>query len=99
MRRKGRSFRVLSSEAVMSAAHPVFYTFAEYVRLEEGSTVKHEYLGGQIYARAGGSPERAALAAAIMARLVVALEGGRCRVHTSDLRIRVRRRASARIRT
>lgn len=74
----------------MSAAHPVFYTFAEYVRLEEGSTVKHEYLGGQIYAMAGGSPEHAALAAAVIAKLVVALEGGRCRVHTSDLRIRVR---------
>jgi Uma2 family endonuclease len=72
------------------AAHPVFYRFAEYVRLEEDSTIKHEYLGGQIYAMAGGTPEHAALATAVIAKIARALEGGRCRVYNSDLRIRVR---------
>jgi Uma2 family endonuclease len=74
----------------MSAAHPVFYSFAEYLRLEEVSTVKHEYLGGQIYAMAGGTPEHTALAAAVIVRLGRALDGGPCRVYTSDLKIRVR---------
>jgi Uma2 family endonuclease len=71
------------------APHPVFYSFGEYLRAEEDSTLKHEYLDGQIYAMAGGTPEHAALAMVMGARLVSKLEGGRCRVHSSDLRIRV----------
>jgi Uma2 family endonuclease len=73
----------------MSVAHPVFYSFEEYEELEDGSEVKHEYLAGQIYAMAGGTPEHAALAMAVGARLATALEGSRCRVHSSDLKIRV----------
>jgi len=73
----------------MSAAHPVFHAFGDYVQLEAGSPIKHEYLGGQIYAMAGGTPEHAALAMAIGAKLTVAIEGGRCRVYSSDLRVRV----------
>jgi len=73
----------------MSAAHPVFHAFSDYVLLETNSPIKHEYLAGQIYAMAGGTPEHAALAMAVGAKLTLALEGGRCRVYSSDLRIRV----------
>ncbi|HEY4158085.1 MAG TPA: Uma2 family endonuclease [Polyangiaceae bacterium] len=38
---------------------------------------------------AGGTPEHAALAAAICAALLAQLRGGSCRVFTSDLRVRV----------
>jgi Uma2 family endonuclease len=74
----------------MTAAHPVFHTFVEYVRLEENSPIKHEYLAGHIYAMGTGTPEHAALAMAVGAKLALALAGGRCRVFSSDLRIRVR---------
>src|SRR5688500_8942971 len=41
------------------------YTFAEYIALEAMSEgVKHEYVAGEIYARAGGTIEHAALASA-----------------------------------
>jgi len=51
---------------------PSVHTYAEYLALEASSNVKHEFLGGQIYAMAGGTPEHAALAAAaIGARLDV----------------------------
>ena len=73
----------------MSAVHPVFHTFAEYERLEEHSSVKHEYLGGQIYAMAGGTPEHAALTMAVGIILGTAVQGGRCRVYSSDLMVRV----------
>ncbi len=73
----------------MSVAHPVFHAFGDYVQLEANSPIKHEYLAGQIYAMAGGTPEHAALAAVVTAKLASALEGGRCRVYSSDLRIRV----------
>lgn len=53
------------------------------------STVKHEFLDGEIYAMAGGTPEHAALAAAVIVLLGARLRGGACRVYTSDLRLRV----------
>jgi Uma2 family endonuclease len=65
------------------------YSFSDYLAVEEISTVKHEYLNGEIYAMAGGSILHAALSAAVLASLHAQL-GGRCRVYSSDLRIRVR---------
>ncbi|HEY6460049.1 MAG TPA: Uma2 family endonuclease [Polyangiaceae bacterium] len=73
----------------MTAARHAHYSIADYVRLEEYSNVKHEFLGGQIFAMAGGSPEHAALAAAVIASLQADLHGKPCRVYSSDLRIRV----------
>ncbi len=72
-----------------SPAHSVFYTFREYLALEEPSNVKHEYLAGQIYAMAGGTPEHAALKLAVPNLLFPQLRAGRCRAHGSDLRVRV----------
>jgi len=35
------------------------YSYAEYLAHEKASNVKHEYLEGEIYALAGGSPDHA----------------------------------------
>jgi Uma2 family endonuclease len=72
-----------------SPAHRIHYPYAEYLALEASSNVKHEFLDGQIYAMAGGTPEHAALAAAVIGLLFPALRGGRCRAHDADLRVRV----------
>jgi Uma2 family endonuclease len=66
----------------------VHYTYDEYVLLEDASTVRHEYLDGEIYAMAGGTPDHAALAAAVIRLLGPQLRPG-CRIFTSDLRIRI----------
>lgn len=66
----------------------VHYTYAEYLALEEESPVRHEFLDGEIYAMAGGSPDHAALAAAFIRLLGGRLPPG-CRAFTSDLRVRV----------
>jgi Uma2 family endonuclease len=66
------------------------YTFRDYLDVEEMSAIRHEFLNGEIYAMAGGTPEHAALCAALIAQLVTLLRGGPCRVYTSDLRVRVR---------
>jgi Uma2 family endonuclease len=71
-----------------TTARRVHYTYAEYVALEDASTVRHEYLDGEIYAMAGGSPDHAALAATVIRLLGSQLPPG-CRVFTSDLRIRI----------
>ncbi len=65
------------------------YTYADYLAHEEASNVKHEYLDGEIYAMAGGTPEHASLAMVIGSSLVTQLEGKPCRVFSSDLRVRV----------
>jgi Uma2 family endonuclease len=67
----------------------VRYGFFEYRALEEVSNVKHEFLDGRIYAMAGGTPEHAALAASVVGHLFAQLQGGRCRIYDSDLRVRV----------
>ena len=74
---------------MMSAPlHKIYYTYAEYIAFERGSNVKHEYLDGQIYAMAGGTPEHAALASAASGQLYAQLRGGPCRAYDSDLRVR-----------
>ena len=65
------------------------YSFADYLSLEEASNTKHEFLNGEIYAMAGGTPAHSALAAAVTISLGGQLRGGPCRVYTSDLRVRV----------
>jgi Uma2 family endonuclease len=65
------------------------YSFQDYLALEEVSTVKHEFLGGEIYAIAGGSVLHAALSAAMVALLHAQVPPA-CRVYSSDLRVRVR---------
>jgi Uma2 family endonuclease len=68
--------------------HKLNYTYAEYLGFEASSNVKHEFLDGQIYAMAGGTPEHAALAAAVITLLGPQLLGGECRPYNSDLRVR-----------
>jgi len=69
-------------------ARRIHYTIAQYVALEEECSIRHEYLDGEIYALAGGSPDHAALAAMII-RLLGAQLPRESRVFTSDLRIRI----------
>ena len=68
--------------------HQSNFSYADYLALEASSNVKHEFLGGQIYAMAGGTPDHAALAAAASGLLFGQLRGGNCRVFDADLRVR-----------
>lgn len=65
------------------------YSYADYLAHEEGSSDKHEFLAGDIYPMAGGTPEHAALSVAVSTLLSNQLSGKACRVFSSDLRIRV----------
>lgn len=65
------------------------HSFADYLEIEEMSPVKHEFLNGEIYAMAGGTPEHAALCAALIGHLGALLRGRPCRVYTAHLRVRV----------
>ncbi len=65
------------------------HTFAEYLVLEAASETKHEYVNGEIFAMAGGTPEHSRLSANVILELGAALRGRPCVTFTSDLRIRV----------
>lgn len=73
----------------MTAAQRPHYTIEDYVQLELHANVKHEFLAGEIWAMGGGTPQHAALASAVIAAFTAQLRGRRCRVYTSDARVRV----------
>jgi Uma2 family endonuclease len=85
-RRAGRA----SLKMMGAPSHLHGYSFREYLDLEAVSNVKHEYLEGDIYAMAGGTPRHAALTLAVGGALLAQLRGGPCRAFGPDLRIRIR---------
>ena len=74
----------------MSAAvpHHVF-SYREYLERERETGLKHEFLNGQIFAMARGTPEHARLIAAVTIALGRMVDPRRCRVFSSELKIRV----------
>jgi len=64
-------------------------TYAEYLAAEAASGIRHEYLNGEVWAMAGGTPEHAALALAVGSELRSALRGKPCRAYSADLRVRI----------
>jgi len=84
--RRGGDARLSSMD---SPARHHRYTYGEYLTLEEHANVRHEFFDGEIFAMAGGTPEHAAVCVNVSAALNVQLRGRGCRVHSSDLRIRV----------
>ena len=65
------------------------YTYADYVAVELESSIKHEFLAGEIYAMAGGTEDHSALSAEVLRALGNAIGDRPCRAHTSDLRLYV----------
>jgi len=65
------------------------FRFDEYLRLEERSEIKHEFLDGEVFAMAGGTPEHAAMAGRLALALGLGVRGTPCELFSSDLRVRV----------
>ncbi len=66
-----------------------YLSFPEYLELEQTSPIRHEYLGGQIFAMSGSSEEHNLIAGNILARLHSHLRGSSCRTFISDMKVRV----------
>ncbi len=74
----------------MSSAIPAGrMTYAAYLAFEASAEGKHEWVNGEVYAMAGGTPEHARLAGEVITALSTALKAHGCRVYSSDLRVRV----------
>lgn len=72
----------------MVGARRLHHTYAEYLEVEAMSTVRHEYLDGEIYAMAGGTPEHGILASRLANLIGNQLPPG-CRVASSDVKVAV----------
>ena len=57
--------------------------------MEETATVRHEYVGGMIYAMVGATKRHNRIAGNIYARLLAASRGGPCRVYVETVKLRV----------
>src|SRR5437588_11297276 len=60
----------------------------EYLDIERKAEVKSEFVAGQMYLMAGGSPTHSQIAFNLGGELRNLLRGGPCRAYTSDLRVR-----------
>ncbi len=65
-------------------------TVEDYLRGELDSPVKHEYLGGFVYAMAGARNLHDSIAGSVFGALYSRLRGKRCRPFNSDTKIRLR---------
>ncbi|MBX3167919.1 MAG: Uma2 family endonuclease [Candidatus Eremiobacteraeota bacterium] len=62
---------------------------SEYLARELKSTVKHEYVGGVVYAMSGARNRHNLIATNIIGVLFGLLRGHRCRVYNSDTKVRI----------
>lgn len=63
---------------------------ADYLARERSSEVKHEYVGGRLYAMAGASNDHNRIATDVLTALSVQLRGHPCEAFNSDTKIRIR---------
>ena len=64
----------------------------EYLKLEELSQVKHEYIQGETYAMAGASDAHVTLSVNLVTLLRNHVRGSGCRVYMSDMKARIESR-------
>ena len=73
----------------MVALSEQYLSVDEYLRLEAKSSIKHEYIDGQVYAMAGASDSHVTIAGNLFALLRSHIRGTGCRVYISDMKARV----------
>ncbi|MGB3761140.1 MAG: Uma2 family endonuclease [Rivularia sp. (in: cyanobacteria)] len=66
-----------------------FFSVEEYLQLEQTSEIRHEYLGGQVFAMSGGSKEHNLIAGNIYSRFRSHLRGGSCRAFMADMKVNI----------
>ena len=65
------------------------WTEAEYWAFEETSKVRHEFIGGQLYAMAGGTSDHADICLNIASAAKARLRGKPCKAVGSELKVKV----------
>lgn len=66
-----------------------YISFPDYLKAEETSQIRHEYLNGQIFAMTGGSREHNLITLNIGTQLRNHLRGKSCQVFVCDMKVRI----------
>ncbi|MDJ1183696.1 Uma2 family endonuclease [Roseofilum casamattae] len=66
-----------------------FISVADYLEGEKTSPIRHEYLGGQIFAMSGGSEAHNRIAVNITSLLNIRLRGSGCKTFMSDMKVNI----------
>ncbi|MEA5468287.1 Uma2 family endonuclease [Spirulina sp. 06S082] len=66
-----------------------FISVPDYLEGEKTSPIRHEYLGGQIFAMSGGSKEHNRIALNIASFLKFRLRGSGCQTFISDMKVNI----------
>ncbi len=72
----------------MTAQPEHILDFDELLSFEAASPVRHEYIGGRLYAMAGGTITHARIIANVTATVRVGLRGKSCSTASGDMRVR-----------
>ncbi len=66
-----------------------FISITDYLEGEKISPIRHEYLGGQIFAMSGGSEEHNRIGGNIYASLLRHLRGSGCKTFIADMKVKI----------
>lgn len=85
---RARSRRAYTRRMSDPAAHRPL-SVEEYLRFEESSSVRHEFVAGEVYAMTGGTLRHNRIALNIATRLMTAARSGPCDVYINDVKLRI----------
>jgi len=74
---------------MVTQPQPPRWTVEEYLEMERGSPIKHEYLGGYVYAMAGGTRRHSRISVNVTGALNTLLRDNPCQVFNSDMMVRI----------
>ena len=92
-----RSFSGNNSSVIANLLSEQYMTVEEYLTFEEESQVKHEYLGGVVYAMSGASNAHNTIEVNLNGMLYNRLRGRPCRPFGSNMKVRLQPQLSGRI--
>lgn len=70
--------------------HPYWLSVDDYLQLEAVSSVRHEYVAGQIFAMTGSTRRANLIAGSIFSAIKKHLAGGPCETYVVDVKVRFR---------
>jgi Uma2 family endonuclease len=72
-----------------TATNPLLLSVEDYLKFEAEGQVRHDYIGGRIHAMTGASVRHNLIAGNLFGALFNHLRGGPCKVHMSDVKVRL----------
>jgi Uma2 family endonuclease len=80
---------VSEPHAEYATARALYLSVDEYLKFEEMSTIKHEYIGGELFAMTGATKRHNVIAVNLTTALHEHLRGGPCRAFVESVKVRL----------